>query len=392
MSWPNLRLGDAGKWLSGGTPSTSDPRYWGGATPWIGSGALTDFHIHASDRNLTDLGLGAGTRVVGAGTLIMVVRGMSLKQEFRMGIADRTVAFGQDCKALVPDESFEPLFLAYAVRSLTPEVLASVDEAGHGTGRIQTDRLFALTVPRPPRNAQRAIAEVLGALDDKITVNGRLQASSRELRAALMRQASAGRETRAVGSLICLLTRGKAPSYANTDTRIMAINQKCVRDGTVSIAPSRHAEAMREPQLQVGDTLVNSTGQGTLGRVGVWRENVVAFADSHVTILRFDRDQVDPWVGAEAVLAAEALIEAMAEGSTGQTELSRKSLAELEVPVPALEVQHTLGTELRTLHEREQLAVVESRHLSALRDTLLPHLMSGRITVREAEKRVEEAV
>ena len=46
---------------------------------------------------------------------------------------------------------------------------------------------------------------------------------------------------------------------------------------------------------------------------------------------------------------------------------------------------------LADLSARRHLARVESRHLAALRDTLLPHLMSGRITVRDAEKAVENA-
>jgi type I restriction enzyme S subunit len=44
------------------------------------------------------------------------------------------------------------------------------------------------------------------------------------------------------------------------------------------------------------------------------------------------------------------------------------------------------------LHDRAYAATVESRHLATLRDTLLPHLMSGRITVRDAEKAVEEVL
>jgi len=46
-----------------------------------------------------------------------------------------------------------------------------VDEAGHGTGRLATDRIKSLRIFLPPVTEQRAIAEVLGALDDKIECN-----------------------------------------------------------------------------------------------------------------------------------------------------------------------------------------------------------------------------
>ena len=52
---------------------------------------------------------------------------------------------------------------------------------------------------------------------------------------------------------------------------------------------------------------------------------------------------------------------------------------------PRLSLIHIL------LQERIVAAAEESRHLATLRDTLLPHLMSGRITVRDAEKAVENA-
>ena len=195
-----------------------------------------------------------------------------------------------------------------------------------------------------------------------------------------------------LGEGTVLLGRGKAPSYTQSAKGVLVINQKCVRDGTVALDQARLAEVMREPQLAFGDVLVNSTGMGTLGRVGVWRHSVPAFPDSHVTVLRFADDFVDPWVGAEAVLASQAAIEALGEGSTGQTELSRKALAALQLTLPERASQVQLGLKLRALHAREHQASEESGSLAKLRDFLLPHLMSGRITVREAEERVEEVL
>src|SRR5690606_6714467 len=104
-----------------------------------------------------------GTRMIGPGTILMVVRGMSLKTEFRVGMAMRPMAFGQDCKALVPRPGLDPTFLLYAIESRASELLGLVDEAGHGTGRLNTDQLHAVTIPEPPLTEQRAIAEVLGA-------------------------------------------------------------------------------------------------------------------------------------------------------------------------------------------------------------------------------------
>lgn len=276
-------------------------------------------------------------------------------------------------------------------------VLSVTDISGYLSGstlpKLTQRAMNSIMLDLPPLPTQRAIAAVLGALDDKIAANVRLQDSSRALRAASLGWAlGRGSVSVPIGEATALLGRGKAPKYTETYGGVWVINQKCVRSGVVSVEQARLAEAMKEPQLQVGDTLVNSTGQGTLGRVGVWREDVGAFPDSHVTLVRFDPGKVDPWVGAEAVLAAESAIEALGEGSTGQTELSRKALTELQIELPAAGLHGGLGERLRQLHLREHQAANESRHLVTLRDTLLPHLMSGRLTVREAEKQVEAAL
>lgn len=169
--WREVPLRDCGRWLSGGTPSTSVPEYWGGDIPWITASSLHNFRISDSERKLTELGLANGSRLVPAGTVIFVVRGMSLKQTFRVGIAIRPVAFGQDCKAICPHPDVDPLFLAYSLRAKAAEILGLVDEAGHGTGRLATGVLGRLTLQVPTIEEQRAISSVLGALEEHLEVN-----------------------------------------------------------------------------------------------------------------------------------------------------------------------------------------------------------------------------
>ena len=174
MAWDSVPLRECGKWLSGGTPNTNEPRYWNGDIPWITASSLHGFQIRTSERKLTSAGLDNGSRLVPKGSILFVVRGMSLKTEFRVGIAQNPVAFGQDCKAIIPNNRLDSLFLAYAIRSKEEEILGLVDEAGHGTGRLQTDLLEKLAIPLPLLSVQERIAAVLGALDDKIANNAAL--------------------------------------------------------------------------------------------------------------------------------------------------------------------------------------------------------------------------
>jgi type I restriction enzyme S subunit len=151
---------ECGRWFSGGTPTTSEESYWGGQTPWISASSLKSPWIDDSDRRITALGAENGTRLVPEDTVIFVVRGMSLTSEFRIGLTQREVAFGQDCKAIRPAASIDAAVLFVAIKWHTPEILRLVDNAGHGTGRLATDLLskVTLSLPEPDFNAEAAAA------------------------------------------------------------------------------------------------------------------------------------------------------------------------------------------------------------------------------------------
>jgi type I restriction enzyme S subunit len=152
-------LKDVGRWLSGGTPSTTNSNYWGGTLPWVSAASLKTLYIRKSDRNLTPIGADAATNIVPAGTVIFVVRGMSLKSEFRFGLTQREVTFGQDCKAIIP--RICPAVLTIALRTSTAAILELVDEAGHGTGRLATDLLEQLPIEIPTDPAFAPVAQSL---------------------------------------------------------------------------------------------------------------------------------------------------------------------------------------------------------------------------------------
>ena len=173
IEWGTRTLGSLGKWLSGGTPSRSNPEYWGGDIPWISAKSLTSFRVSESDRYVTEAGLHNGTRSVPPGTLLFLVRGMSLKSEFRMGITTARVAFNQDVKAIVPNPDVDARFLAYALQAATPRVLAMVGSAAHGTGRLPTDLMRDLEIAVPRKDIQEAVAAILSAYDDLIENNNR---------------------------------------------------------------------------------------------------------------------------------------------------------------------------------------------------------------------------
>ena len=175
MSMP---LGKCVQFLSGGTPSMQKAEYWGGDIPWVSAKDLKTLVLRESQDHLSKLGATSGTRMVGPGAILMLVRGMTLHHDIPICIAGRPLAFNQDIKALIPDEGMiDGRYLLYALLAKKDILLSLVDSAGHGTGRLNTDQLKALPIPLPPLAEQKRIAHILGTLDDKIELNRRMNAT-----------------------------------------------------------------------------------------------------------------------------------------------------------------------------------------------------------------------
>ncbi len=166
--WTQYQLGECMSLISGGTPSKARNDFWGGDIPWVSCKDMKTERIYDAQDHLTPLGAQNGTRIVPANTILFVVRGMILAREFPIAMTKRTVAFNQDLKAAKPADFIDNEFLFQWLRANTYEILGRVDEAGHGTTRIQTDRLLSLPISLPPLPVQRRIAGILSAYDELI--------------------------------------------------------------------------------------------------------------------------------------------------------------------------------------------------------------------------------
>ena len=150
--------------------------------------------------------------------------------------------------------------------------------------------------------------------------------------------------------------RGISPIYVE-DHGVLVLNQKCVRDGRVLIEPARRHDALKrsipsKKLLSGGEILINSTGVGTLGRTAfVGKIYGPMTADSHVTIVRAKSGFHPRWLG-YAIRNLEPDIEALAIGSTGQTELGRSLVCGLPINVPPLAEQRAIATVLSALDDK----------------------------------------
>lgn len=282
-------------------------------------------------------------------------------------------------------------YLYYFLRSASGQASLDAQTVGTTQKKLALSRLGKVTVPLKSMSEQLAVSNVLDSLDEAIHKHLQVAKCAEALAMALYKEAVCNRDRLRLVQIgdIATIARGITPTYVEEPDGLIVLNQKCIRDQRVALAPSRltlRARTAESKLLRQNDVLVNSTGVGTLGRLARWIGTSTITADSHISIVRFDTTRVDPTIAGFGMLASQPNIESLGEGSTGQTELSREQLGRVEIAIPE-DPDSSLARQLATLTNLADRHVDACEPIAELRDYLIPRLISGAITVGELNSR-----
>ena len=202
-----------------------------------------------------------------------------------------------------------------------------------------------------------------------------------------------------LGDISYPIKRGKSPVYVE-NSQYIAFAQKCntkkgyIDLGLAKYIESKKAETQADIYLKLGDIVINSTGTGTLGRVGLFNveypENIIGVVpDSHVATVRLL--SIYPEYAYYFLRTCQAYLESLGEGGTNQKELKPSSIAELLVPLPPLAEQKRIVAKLEELLpivEQYGKAQTELDELNAalparLRQSILQEAISGRLVPQD---------
>jgi restriction endonuclease S subunit len=260
--------------------------------------------------------------------------------------------------------------------------------AGGSTGQTELSReaVYSFPVTLPPIAEQKRIVDVVSSVDAYIDALQQHVDTARTARNAVLHELlTAGGDDwteTTLGHIAELISRGRAPSYCEEDG-VVVLNQKCVRNGRIHFEFARHTNNTKKavPEwayLKVGDSLINSTGVGTLGRASfVSQINGPTTFDSHVTLVRPRPESCFASFIGLSLNFRENEIEMFAGGSTGQTELSREAVNSFPVTLPPIAEQKRIVEIVSSMDDVIQAAeraVVEAKNL---RSGLLSDLLSG---------------
>jgi type I restriction enzyme S subunit len=192
------------------------------------------------------------------------------------------------------------------------------------------------------------------------------------------------------------IKRGKSPVYADSGS-VLVFAQKCnVKTGRINITLAKYladsviSKYPQEEYMQDRDIIVNSTGTGTLGRIGLYSDrdnpnNLPLVPDSHVTIVRVCKSisqyiyYILKWY--------QPYLEESGEGSTKQKELKADRIKELFIPIPPLAEQHRIVAKIEELlpyierygKAEEHLTTLNTTFPEALKKSILQEAVQGKL-------------
>ncbi len=191
--WEVSTLGESCEWFSGGTPSRSKSEWWSGDFPWLTPKDMKAFELSDTSEHITKEAALFGSRVVSAGTVFIVVRGMILAHSFPVVLGLKDFAFNQDIKAVQAMNRLGSRFMAYWFVGHTDLFLRKTTEATHGTKRFDLQEISKVSIGLPKLDEQNAIVSRLDSISMRIDSEQALVAKLRQQKHGLMHDLLTGR-------------------------------------------------------------------------------------------------------------------------------------------------------------------------------------------------------
>ena len=428
--WKKFQLGQLGSVVTGRTPPGTLPEYFGGAVPFVTPSDMDGRRkVHETARSLSVQGTEILKRVI-------VQRGIAVScigwQMGKAVLIDMPAATNQQINTLVPEpELADDLFVYYALTS-ERDAIFRLGAGGSRTPILNKSGFEAFEITLPPLAEQKAIAAVLGALDDKIELNRRMNATLEVMARALfqswfvdfdpVRAKLDGRkpigldETTAalfpdsfqesslghipkgweVGRLGQYLATEIGGDWGEDDrfdgaievAALRGVDLEHLRERGAANPPRRWIKesSLTKRRMSACDVLVASSGAGPCGRPLWVSPHLEAAFPVPVLYSNFCK-RYRVATPAHALYFDRVLFEMRASGEIWDF-INGTSIPNLDsnglmtgksALVPPVNILKKFAAFVQPIYER--LYSRESRTLATLRDTLLPKLLSGELSV-----------
>ena len=405
---------------SGGTPSRTCPDFYvDGSWPWVKTQELQDTWIDHTEEKITDEAVAnSSAKVLPPNTILLAMYGATVGQ---LGILRSPMTCNQACCAMIVDSDKADFRYLYHHLRYSRTQLKSL-ATGAAQQNLSGALIKSLLYPFPPLAEQKAIAAVLGALDDKIELNRRMNATLEAMARALfqswfvdfdpVRAKLDGRKPIGLDETTAALfpdkfqdsTLGHIPKgwTVGKVSDLATLNRGAVNPGDFPAETFDHFSLPsfdngRTPKLELGSGIMSNKFTVTQNSVllsklnphipRIWLPDLHASRRS-VCSTEFMVACSKPGVSREYLFslftssAFASVYGTLVTGTTGSHQRIRpESVLDMTTVVSPPALIRAFTDIAKPMFDRINRNTEQSRTLATLRDTLLPKLLSGELSM-----------
>lgn len=369
---------------SGGTPSSKNRAYYeNGTIPWLNTKEINFNRIRRTERFITQAGYDASSaKWIPSNTVIVAMYGATAA---RVAVCKIPLTTNQACCNLTIDPTKADYRFVYYYLCSQYEYLASLANGG-AQQNLNAGQIREYPIICPDLEIQRKISNILSCIDDKIEINQTINDNLQAQALAIFRNDFLELDDLPAGWLkgslldIADYLNGLAmqkfrPSADEIGLPVLKIKE--LRQGSCD-GSSELCSPSIKPDYIVHDGDVIFSWSGSL-LVDIWCGGTCGL-NQHlfkVTSKNYDKWFYYLWT----VHHLERFIAIAADKTTTMGHIKREELSKAEVIIPSDADYKEIGAVLEPIIDLIVANRIENRKLAALRDDLLPKLMSGEIDI-----------
>ena len=384
--WKEYKLGEIVHIIGGGTPKTSEPKYWNGSIPWL---SVVDFnngnkYVYDAEKYITQEGLeNSSTRLLKKGDIIISARGTV----GAMAMIGREMAFNQSCYGIRNSELVDNHYLFYLLKNSINEL----KQNSHGGvfDTITRETFNMIDISLPPLPEQIRIASILSSLDDKIDLlhreNKTLEAMAETLfRQWFIEEAKEDWEEGKLGDIISVkggtTPSTKEPHFWNGDIAWTSPRDVTTLNGLYLFETEKKITQKGLEQISSGLLPAGTLLMSSRAPVGVlaFSEIPIAINQGYIAILDdkgYEKEFIYLWLKANM-----DTIHSYSNGSTFM-EISKSAFKSIDILIPTKEEVNDFVDRVKPIFEKIKANVLQIQTLIQQRDILLPKLMSNETNI-----------
>ena len=384
--WTTCKIGDICKKIcSGGTPKSNEPSYYGGNIPWLNTKEINFNRIYNTEKYITSSGFdNSSAKWIDANSVIVALYGATAA---KVSINTIPLTTNQACCNLTIDETVADYRYVYYYLRRNYQHLALLANGGAQQNlNAQQIKDFNIILPQLP--IQHKIANILWTIDDKIELNRRINDNLEEQAKALFNHyfiqntENLGEWQDGVLTDIAQYLNGlamqKYPAMPN-EAGLPVLKIKELGQGQCDTNSDRCSSLIKPEYIISDGTIIFSWSETLL--VDIWCGGKCGL-NQHlfkVSSAKYPQWFVFYWTKHHL----NKFIRIAKDKAVTMGHIKRCDLEISKVKIPSKQALVNLDKLFSPIFNRMVTCRIENRKLSSLRDTLLPKLMSGEISVEE---------